>query len=197
MKLRIMAMVCGFLGVFLSTNAQAIHINYMDYSDIGINNPLLLSAGDTYEYTFDLTTDAMELTDIETATYLGIGSYDPATALHYSYLRIDPNNMGANAGSLEVLVNGNVIGTEWLNPITLYDWGIPGAPIYDPYGVAAANYRITVGFNVLDDIEIRNINLEGCFDSATPVPEPATMLLFGSGIAGLAGARLRRKRTVS
>lgn len=27
-----------------------------------------------------------------------------------------------------------------------------------------------------------------------PVPEPATMLLFGSGIAGLAGSRLRRKK---
>ena len=27
-----------------------------------------------------------------------------------------------------------------------------------------------------------------------PVPEPATMLLFGAGMAGLAGARLRRKK---
>ena len=27
-----------------------------------------------------------------------------------------------------------------------------------------------------------------------PIPEPATMLLFGTGIAGLAGSRLRRKK---
>lgn len=30
--------------------------------------------------------------------------------------------------------------------------------------------------------------------SVAPVPEPATMLLFGTGIAGLAGTRLRRKK---
>ena len=30
--------------------------------------------------------------------------------------------------------------------------------------------------------------------ATAPVPEPATMLLFGTGIAGLAGTRLRRKK---
>lgn len=32
------------------------------------------------------------------------------------------------------------------------------------------------------------------FGEAAPVPEPATMLLLGTGIAGLAGSRLRRKK---
>lgn len=40
-------------------------------------------------------------------------------------------------------------------------------------------------------------NFEGTFGSTediTPAPEPSTMLLFGIGIAGLAGTRLRRKK---
>ena len=38
------------------------------------------------------------------------------------------------------------------------------------------------------------IGLDNVSLTADPVPEPATMLLFGTGLAGLVGARTRRKK---
>lgn len=44
-----------------------------------------------------------------------------------------------------------------------------------------------------DTIDL-NINSFHTSTAPSPVPEPATMLMFGTGLAGLAGTRLRRKK---
>jgi hypothetical protein len=46
------------------------------------------------------------------------------------------------------------------------------------------------GDHVLDS----GVFIQGKSFADNPVPEPATMLLFGTGLAGLVGARLRRRK---
>lgn len=51
---------------------------------------------------------------------------------------------------------------------------------------------LTGGYAALDNFSI--LAADNPVDPINPVPEPATMLLFGTGLAGLVGARIRKKK---
>lgn len=190
------------LTIFCS-QAMATHIQFFDTAEVAAGTTL--SSGEVWETNFNLLTDNMDLYDLDNeSSYIGTGSYDDTFALHYVTLRIDPNNYipqgTASSTYLQLEVNGFVV-DDWTNPINLYLWDVPTTPIIDPYGIATNNYQISIkltGLSSLDSIstgsiDLTNVNLEGCFDNTTPVPEPATMFLFGTGIAGLVFSR--RKKT--
>ena len=61
-----------------------------------------------------------------------------------------------------------------------------GTGSWSTYDIFAAGY----GGN--EPIEISHFT--GYNQSSAPVPEPATMLLFGTGIVGLVGSRIRKKK---
>ena len=115
-------------------------------------------------------------------------------------MRIDPNKVwGIQTSNFIGVTINDIAVQDWTNPILVYDWGVPGDPVSDMYGIANNNYSFTVKLIGLDTlgsnfIPISNVNIEGCFDKNTPVPVPAAIWLFGSGLLGYLGMARRKTR---
>lgn len=122
---------------------------------------------------------------------------------------------GLNVGdTLQLLTNVNVNGTA-LQPLTLVGTlgiGVNGAPtinfapitsnFVNAAGNVCGSFTIALdSLNLLDPIALLNglhgnVTLDACGScaAATPTPEPATMLLLGTGLAGVAASLRKRRR---
>lgn len=73
------------------------------------------------------------------------------------------------------------------------DLNILGGPQHSSFLPSFADTSLTIRWGSDWNIGIDNINFDQS-SSTAPVPEPATMLLFGTGLLGIVGKRLKRKK---
>lgn len=154
--------------------------------------------------TLPYTEDGITMDSLTTPTWVGYSMVEPEdhNVVHFDggtigfdmggasfdLTAIDFDFVGVPATALEVTSSKGytvvlpetegVLGTYFFDSYSGFS-GITSFAVYDPSTYAC--------------IEFDWIGTNGDIGEVNPIPEPATMLLFGTGVVGLAGYRLRRK----
>ena len=112
------------------------------------------------------------------------GTYIPATTDYVSVLLAD-SEVGSTIGLVEAFdINGNLLAS--LSPTT--PQSSTRSIQFNMLGISMIRFT-----DVDDGVEIDNINFNTPNTQPSPVPEPSTLLLLGSGFLGVVGLRKRFK----
>ena len=94
-------------------------------------------------------------------------------------------------------IDGGVTNLAYFSTGSYFGDGRQASHWYDHMGLGlmdpTAGYGELLGLTDLDRLAFDAIGWD-LDDAQQPIPEPATMLLFGTGVAGLLGVRMRRKK---
>ncbi|HEX4975083.1 MAG TPA: PEP-CTERM sorting domain-containing protein [Pseudomonadales bacterium] len=184
------------------TGNQAFGHGYSDPSGTGGNYALgMLSSAqnDLLGLSFNIGSNdflnvSMDISSIDLSTFGG--PFVPSGAVPTFEFTLYDNPSGATGlGGGTILDVLQVSGTSSARDV--FDWTNVLLPL-DATGNTNGNVTLRIdllsgGYAAMDNFRIAASDTAGDV-GANPVSEPATMLLFGTGIVGLVGSRIIRKR---
>jgi len=146
----------------------------------------IISEGDTVTGVFTFFQDTI-LPDQEMGGHLYINFNDLILLDGVNEFFIGNQDGSLTVGGMGGQTNSNL-------PCPPDGWFEHQMTILNPFDVYSASGSFTLAYQSMHS-GVYQIDTAFSAKPNAPVPEPATMLLFGTGIAGLAGTRLRRKKS--